>query len=102
MDGEGIEIGASHAAQKAQELEVAEPFVNGELAAALCPACTDRQFLDSDGAILELRQEWEGARFPLGKVMRTTRQFLRTAGALSSGAVRTRRRSVVTLSMAER
>jgi hypothetical protein len=43
-------------------------FAGAELAAALCPACTDCQFLDGGGAILELRQEIKGARFPLGKV----------------------------------
>jgi hypothetical protein len=32
------------------------------------PACTDQQFLNHGGAILALRRELEGARFPLGKV----------------------------------
>ena len=50
------------------ELEVPELFAGAELAAALCAACTERQFLDGSGTILELRQELEGARFPLGKV----------------------------------
>src|SRR5271166_6660897 len=49
-------------------LAVTEPFAGTELAAALCPACTDRQFLAGGGAILELRHELEKARFPLGKV----------------------------------
>jgi hypothetical protein len=52
----------------ALELAVTEPFTGAELAAALCPACTDRQFLADGGAILELRHEVERARFPLGKV----------------------------------
>ncbi len=52
----------------ALELAVTEPFAGAELAAALCPACTDCQFLDGGGAILELRHELEEARFPLGKV----------------------------------
>ena len=52
----------------ALELAVTEPFAGAELAAALCPACTDRQFLAGGGAILELRHELEKARFPLGKV----------------------------------
>jgi hypothetical protein len=50
------------------EVEVASAFAGAELAAALCPDCTDCQFLDSGGAILELRHELEGARFPLGRV----------------------------------
>jgi hypothetical protein len=50
------------------ELDIAEPFAGGELAGALCPACTECQFLDGGGAILELRRELEGALFPLGKV----------------------------------
>jgi hypothetical protein len=50
------------------ETDVAEPFAKAELAAALCHACTDCQFLDGGGAILELRHELEGARFPLGRV----------------------------------
>jgi len=50
------------------EVDVSEPFAGGELAAALCPACTDAQFLDGCGAILELRRQLEGARFALGKV----------------------------------
>src|SRR5262249_18724801 len=54
------------------ELDIAEPFAGGELAGALCPACTDCQFLDGGGAILELRQELEGALFPLGKVTITS------------------------------
>ena len=50
------------------KLEVADPFAGAKLAAALCPGCTDQQFLDDGGAILELQRELEGARFPLGKV----------------------------------
>jgi len=50
------------------EVEVAEPFAGADLAAARCPACTDRQFLEGGGAILELRHELEKARLPLGKV----------------------------------
>jgi hypothetical protein len=50
------------------ELAVADTFSDAQLAAALCPACTDQQFLDGGGAILELRDGLEGARFPLGKV----------------------------------
>jgi hypothetical protein len=50
------------------EANVAEPFAGAELAGALCPACTDCQFLDGGGAILKLQRELEGARFPLGRV----------------------------------
>jgi len=50
------------------ELDIAGPFAGGELAGALCSACTDYHLLDGGGAILELRHELEGARFRLGKV----------------------------------
>jgi hypothetical protein len=50
------------------ELGVPEFFASAGLAGALCPACTNLQFLDGGGAILELRYELEEARFPLGKV----------------------------------
>lgn len=50
------------------ELDIAEPFARAGLVGSLCPACADRQFLHGDGAIMELRPELEGARFPLGKV----------------------------------
>ena len=50
------------------EVAVSEPFAGAELAAPLCRACTDCQFLDGGGAILQLRHEVEGARFPLGRV----------------------------------
>jgi hypothetical protein len=50
------------------ELVVPETFAGAGLAGALCHACTDLQFLEGGGAILELRQQLEGARFPLGKI----------------------------------
>jgi hypothetical protein len=50
------------------ELAIADTLAGAALAAALCPGCTDQQFLDEGGAVLQLRQEPEGARFPLGKV----------------------------------
>jgi hypothetical protein len=50
------------------KLAVAAPFAGVALAAPLCPACTDLQFLDGSGAILEVRGGLEGAHFPLGKV----------------------------------
>jgi hypothetical protein len=50
------------------EVNVAEPLAGAELAAPLCPACTDCQFLEVGGAILRLQRELEGARFPLGRV----------------------------------
>jgi hypothetical protein len=49
-------------------VNVGRPFAEAEVAAALCPACTNRQFLDGGGAIIELRHGQEGGRFPLGKV----------------------------------
>jgi hypothetical protein len=52
----------------ALDLYIADPFAGAGLAAAFCPACTDCQFLDGGGAILELQRDLEGARFPLGKV----------------------------------
>lgn len=50
------------------EVDVDEPLAGAELAAPLCPACTDCQFLEGGGAILKLQREPEGARFPLGRV----------------------------------
>ena len=50
------------------ELDVADTFEGAAIAGALCLGCTDQQFLDGGGAILQMRQEPEGARFPLGKV----------------------------------
>jgi hypothetical protein len=50
------------------ELAVADTLAGAALAGALCPGCTDQQFLDGGGAILQLRQEPERALFPLGKV----------------------------------
>ncbi len=50
------------------ELAVAEPFAGADLAAPLCPACTNQQFIASGAAIIELRQDLENALFPLGKV----------------------------------
>jgi hypothetical protein len=54
------------------ERAVADPLAGAALAAALCPSCTDQQFLDSGGAILRLGQEPERALFPLGKVTITS------------------------------
>jgi hypothetical protein len=50
------------------ELAVTDTFAGATIASALCPGCTDQQFLDGGGAILRLRQEPERALFPLGKV----------------------------------
>jgi len=54
------------------KLDVAQPFAEAEVAAALCPTCTDQQFLDQGGAVLTLRSELQDARFALGKVTITT------------------------------
>jgi hypothetical protein len=50
------------------EVDVAQPLAGAELAAPLCPACTDCRFLDGGGAILKLQRELDGACFPLGGV----------------------------------
>jgi len=50
------------------EITVVEPFSGAALVRLLCRACTDRQFLDQEGAVLMLTQELDGARFPLGKI----------------------------------
>jgi hypothetical protein len=57
------------------------PFAEAGLAAPLCPSCMNYVFLDSGGAILELRQELKGARFPLGKVTITGGAVGALAGA---------------------
>jgi hypothetical protein len=49
-------------------VQAAAAFAGAELAAPLCPACTDQQFLDGGGAVLTLRREPEGSRFALGKI----------------------------------
>jgi hypothetical protein len=43
-------------------------FAGAPVADGLCQACIDCRFLDDGGAILELRQEFQGARFPVGRV----------------------------------
>jgi hypothetical protein len=60
--------GKCSACGMALEAEVAEAFAAAELAAPLCASCTALQFLDGGGAILELRDQPQGARFPLGRV----------------------------------
>jgi len=60
--------GKCSACGDALELVVPEAFTGAGLAGALCPSCTDLQFLEGGGAILQLRQELAGARFLLGKI----------------------------------
>jgi hypothetical protein len=60
--------GKCSACGAALEPDVVPPFDAAELAAPLCPSCTAFHFLDSGGAILELRDQPEGARFPVGRV----------------------------------
>jgi hypothetical protein len=50
------------------ELAVPEAFAGAEVFAPLCPACTDRMFLDEGGAVLMLERDVEGALFSLGKI----------------------------------
>jgi hypothetical protein len=69
------------------EVAVAEPLAGAALASALCPGCTDQQFLDSGGAILRLQRDPEGALFPLGKVTITGGAVEALAGAGEHAAV---------------
>ena len=69
------------------EVAVAEPLARAALASALCPGCTDQQFLDGGGAILRLRQEPEGALFPLGRVTITGGAVVALAGAGEHAAI---------------
>jgi hypothetical protein len=66
-------------------LEVAQPLAGAAVAAALCPACTDQQFLDQGGAVLTLRRELEDARFTLGKVTVTAGAVAALAEAAQHG-----------------
>jgi hypothetical protein len=50
------------------ELTVADSFAGAELAAPLCTACMDQEFIARGAAIIELRQDLENALFPLGRV----------------------------------
>ncbi len=50
------------------ELSVADKFEGAAIAVSLCPGCTYERFLDGGGAILQMRQEPDGAHFPLGIV----------------------------------
>jgi hypothetical protein len=52
-------------------VDATQPFDQAEIVGALCPACTDQQFLDQGGAVLALRQELPGALFALGKLTLT-------------------------------
>ena len=49
-------------------IHIAQPFVQAAAVAPVCPACTDLQFLDQGGALVALRRDLPGARFPLGKI----------------------------------
>jgi hypothetical protein len=53
------------------EVKLTEPFTEGGMVSPLCSSCTARIILNESGAIVELRQEFEGARFPLGKITMT-------------------------------
>jgi hypothetical protein len=67
------------------ELDVAPPFAGAQLAAPLCAACTDLQFQAGGGAILELRNEPQGGRFPLGRVT-ITGGAIKALGAIGEHA----------------
>jgi hypothetical protein len=47
---------------------VADSLGGAEVVSALCPACTDRQFIAQGGVVLALQRELPGARFALGKI----------------------------------
>src|SRR5262249_23947349 len=49
-------------------IRVADSLAGAEVVSALCPACTDRQFIEQGGVVLTLQQELPGARFALGKI----------------------------------
>jgi hypothetical protein len=46
---------------------VEDSLAGAEVVSALCPACTDQQFIEGGGVVLHLQQELAGARFRLGK-----------------------------------
>lgn len=69
------------------ELAVADSFAGATLAGALCPGCTDKQFLAGNGAILRLRQDHEGALCPLGKVTITGGAVKALAGSVEHAAI---------------
>ena len=39
------------------EVRIPDVFADAGIVGALCPACTDRQFLDGGGMVLALRRE---------------------------------------------
>ena len=50
------------------DVKMSAAFEEAKIVAALCAGCTDQTFLNGGGAILRMREEPEGALFPLGKV----------------------------------
>ncbi len=53
---------------RSPRVALGEPFARAEVVGALCPACTDLQFLEQGGAILTLRRDLPDARFSPGKI----------------------------------
>jgi hypothetical protein len=49
-------------------IRVADSLAGAEVVSALCPACTDKQFIERGGVVLTLKEELPGARFALGKI----------------------------------
>jgi hypothetical protein len=49
-------------------IRVADALADAAVVSALCPTCTDRQFIDRGGVVLTLQEELPGARFALGKI----------------------------------
>jgi hypothetical protein len=68
-------------------LPIAERFADAELAAPLCPACTDRQILAGGGLLLALTKEPDCARFPLGTVRVTSGALAALADAGGHAAI---------------
>jgi hypothetical protein len=63
------------------EIKAGSIFSQADVIAALCPTCTDQQFLDHGGAVLTLKRELPGSRFPLGKITITSRAVAALADA---------------------
>jgi len=62
-------------------IAVAGPFAAAALVAGLCSRCTDQQFVEGGGTVLNLKRSLDGARFPLGKITITAGAILVLAEA---------------------
>jgi hypothetical protein len=66
---------------------VGQPFAGATVAATLCSACTDQEFLDQGGVLLMLSQELDGAIFRLGNKITITAGAVKALGETSQHAV---------------